>query len=410
MLKFLPLLALVLAASAQAADTLVDGVPLPADASTTIQQQWAGAWVGAWGGTFKHILVVESVTEDGHPKVIYATGDNPQRGFKPKWTRFDATVANQNLKIVNGGLSVTYHLTAIGTMNAVYTIGNGHSYATLSKHDLAELTTPGTVVQWTRGQSERLQTDLVEDSKPARLEVVTFRPPGQGPFPLAVLNHGSTGRGTDPTLFTRTWSNPDIAEFLNERGWIVAFPQRRGRGKSDGLYDEGFSTDRAQGYTCDPDRSLAGAERALQDIDAAISALQHRPDVAPAPILIGGQSRGGILSVAYAGRHPEQVAGVINFVGGWVAFGCATPSQINQTLFDYGGAFHKPTLWLYGQGDPFYPIRHSRENFASFLKAGGQGNFLEFEVPGRTGHEVIADAELWQPPLAAYLDANAAIK
>jgi acetamidase/formamidase len=37
---------------------------------------------------------------------------------------------------------------------------------------------------------------------------------------------------------------------------------------------------------------------------------------AAGPILIGGVSRGGVLSIAYAGMHPEEVSGVLNFVGG----------------------------------------------------------------------------------------------
>ena len=90
---------------------------------------------------------------------------------------------------------------------------------------------------------------------------------------------------------------------------MVAFPQRRGRGKSDGLYDEGFAPDRTQGYSCDPNRSLAGADRALKDLGAAIAALQRRPDVAGEQILLGGQSRGGALSIAYAGMHPGAGCG-----------------------------------------------------------------------------------------------------
>jgi dienelactone hydrolase len=54
----------------------------------------------------------------------------------------------------------------------------------------------------------------------------------------------------------------------------------------------------------------------LTDIDAAIAVLRRRQDVAPGPVLIGGHSRGGVLSVVYAGMHPEQALGVINFVGG----------------------------------------------------------------------------------------------
>lgn len=105
-----------------------------------------------------------------------------------------------------------------------------------------------------------------------------------------------------------------LANFLNDRGRI---PQRRGRGRSDGVYDEGFSADRRQGYTCDFDTSLAGADRAFDDIRAALAAQKQRPDVAPSRVLIEGQSRGGILSVAYAGMHPDQILGVLRDPASW---------------------------------------------------------------------------------------------
>ena len=119
---------------------------------------------------------------------------------------------------------------------------------------------------------------------------------------------------------------------------MVAFPQRRGRGRSGGLYDEGFNADRAKGYTCETKRTLAGADRALADVDAVIAALQKRPDVRPGPVLLLGQSRGGALAVAYAGLRPKKVHGVVNFVGGWVG-GCPIAAGINRTLMNGGAAF-----------------------------------------------------------------------
>src|SRR5271155_1085168 len=305
---------MVLSQPAAAADRLVDGVPLPLDAKVAsmaesepaVQRQWAGVWAGAWGGTLKHILLVESVSEDGLASVVYSIGDNPFFGIRRAWSRHKATVSGRSLKIAEPGFSATYELTDQGALRAIYARGNIRSQATMARADLVALTKPGAVVDWTRGKSELLQTDLVEGGKPVHLEVVIFKPPGEGPFPLAVINHGSTGAGKDPALFTETWFDVGIADFLNERGWIVAFPQRRGRGKSNGLYDEGFSSERAEGYTCDVDKSLSGADRALLDIGAAITALRRRPDVALSRILIGGQSRGGALSVAYSGVHPDR--------------------------------------------------------------------------------------------------------
>lgn len=364
----LTLITFMLAASPlSAADRLVDGVPLPGDAKVaTVAEtdpaglrQWAGVWIGAWGGTLKHVLLVESVTADGSARVVYAIGDNPWLGIRPGWSRHEATLSGRRLTISEAGFSATYDLNDQGGLNATYTRGTIVSRASMTEADLTTLTVPGAVIPWTRGKSEVLRTALIEDGNPVDLEVVIFRPDGTGPFPLAIFNHGSTGNGTNTALFKATVFEADLADFLNDRGWIVAFPQRRGRGKSGGLYDEGFSADRRQGYTCDIDVSLAGAERALDDIGAAMAALRQRPDIAPSRVLIGGQSRGGILSVAYAGMHPDQISGVINFVGGWVGTGCDAASRLNGTLFERGARFNLPTLWLYGYQDRFYEIQHS---------------------------------------------------
>ena len=203
------------------------------------------------------------------------------------------------------------------------------------------LTRPDAVVAWTRGKSEFLQTDLIEDGNPVAPGGGDFSPRGPGTFSTCRDQPWiDRERVQIQRLFTETWFSVDLADFLNDRGWLVAFPQRRGRGKSGGLYDEGFLRCRALGYTCDADITLRGADRALGDIDAAISVLRRRPDVAPsAPILVGGQSRGGVLSVAYAGLHPEHVAGVINFVGGWLGEGCWTASAVNHALFERGAPY-----------------------------------------------------------------------
>ena len=38
-----------------------------------------------------------------------------------------------------------------------------------------------------------------------------------------------------------------------------------------------------------------------------------------------------------------------------------------------------------------------------FQSAGGQGTFLEFNVPGGRGHAVLSAPELWEGPVAEYL-------
>jgi pimeloyl-ACP methyl ester carboxylesterase len=391
---------------AVAADILIDDVPIPADVRVEVPlnvpetlSRFSGAWVGSWGDKLHHILIVENISASGEASVVYAVGNE---GVKAQWRRHEATVSGNMLTItIADAFNVTYVLTSADSLRATYRRGDIVAQATLSRVAFAELL-PRAKAAWTT-PSEFLNTTLQEGGKPIRLEVVIKKPSGGGPFPLLVFNHGSTGRGTEPGLFTATQVSLEIADLFVNKGWMVAFPQRRGRGKSDGLYDEGFAPDRTQGYSCDPDRSLPGADRALDDIKAAVEALQQRSDVAAGPILIGGVSRGGVLAIAYAGMHPEQVLGVLNFVGGWMGEGCSTASEINGALFQRGGKFSRPTLWLYGQHDSYYSIEHSRSNFDAFKKAGGKGEFFEFVVPDGIGHRLVRYPNLWSGDVEKYL-------
>jgi hypothetical protein len=199
-----------------AADRLVDGVPLPGDAkvATVVEtdpaelRQWAGVWVGAWSGTLKHVLLVESVTADGSARIVYAIGDNPWLEIRRGWSRHEATLSGRRLTISEAGFSATYDRNDQGRLNATYTRGKIVSHAAMTKTDLTTLAVPGAVIPWTRGKSELLRTTLIEGRKPVDLEVVIFRPTGVGPFPLAMFNHGSTGKGTNSALFKETVSMP----------------------------------------------------------------------------------------------------------------------------------------------------------------------------------------------------------
>jgi dienelactone hydrolase len=393
--------------SAAFADWLVDSVLIPDDAKVEApsaampesQQRFLGAWVGRWGGALKHILIVESAQPDGSASVIYAWGDSPGLSITPGFSRLGAKLSGDTLTI-ESSFTATYKLTSPTSATASYRRGESHDQADIVKVDLAALIASGKKF----AESIMIGTALRENGKPVRLEVVIDKPPGDGPFPLLVVNHGSTGRGNNPALFTQTFSNPTFAEMFVKKGYMVAFPQRRGRGKSEGLYDEGFNVDRNQGYACDPKQSLPGADRALTDIAAAVEVLRQWPDVAREPILMAGISRGGILSIAYAGTHPREVAGVINFVGGWMGEGCPNAGEINSTLFKRGGMFPHPSLWLYGNHDPFYSLDHSRANFAAFQAAGGKGSFFDFEVPGGNGHRVMFSPPLWTGHVDRYLN------
>ncbi len=378
-----------------AEDVMIGGVPVPAEARPGIGlSKFLGAWFGAWGGKWRTVLIVEAVEGD-QIVATYAVG--PNGSFKGGNRRLEGRIDGETAMLEGPSYVIDIALTPHGTMRARYNQDQG--FAILNRGDLAG------DHPWTGGATEMIATGLTEGDAPVRLKTVIFKPAAGASFPLAVINHGSTGYGSDKSAFKEVWIDPWLADLLVERGWLVAFPQRRGRGGSDGTYDEGFRADRSA-YSCDREITLKGAERALADIDAAFAALRQRPDVKISPVMIGGMSRGGVLSVAWAGRNPQRAHGVVNFVGGWLGEGCGDADEANAALFAEGGPYPRDTLWLYGADDPFYSLPYSRKNFAAFIKAGGRGAFHEFALNGENnGHWVNSVPTLWQNLLIGYLDA-----
>lgn len=143
----------------------------------------------------------------------------------------------------------------------------------------------------------------------------------------------------------------------------------------------------------------------MQDLDAVVEHLKGRADVDSKRMLIGGQSRGGILSIAYAGTRPNHFKGAINFVGGWMGDGCYDPEAINTVTFKRGAGFQRPTLWLYGENDSFYRMAHSRKNFDAFIAAGGKGSFVSYSLGfGKNGHSLLSNANFWRGALASFIE------
>jgi dienelactone hydrolase len=219
-----------------------------------------------------------------------------------------------------------------------------------------------------------------------------------------VFHHGSTGNGDDPAAFGVTYESETLARFFAERGWMVLFPQRRGRGSSGGLYDEGFTPDRSR-YSCQAAPALAGLERALEDAQVLTGFALTMSDVDPDRLLLGGISRGGILAAAHAQLRPGVYRGVINFVGGWLGEGCADAEDVNRSTFERAAPQPSPVLWLYGENDPFYSAAHTRANFDAFLAAGGTGVFRLYRRsdPQASGHFIINEPPLWSADLETFV-------
>ena len=377
-----------------------DVVITPPDASVPADKaRWSGAWQG-WACIFRACdirIAIESVTTTV-ATVVYAGVSERQ----PQMTgRSQGSFVGSELHArLQTGERLVLRLREGTASEMEVSVWRAEKQLLL-----AGVLSKGLVPVYTRGV-KRMPTPWKDaDGRAQTLEAVVYRPIGaEGPLPTLVFNHGSTGVGNRPSWFTHTWTSPEVAQYFTSKGWQVVFPQRRGRGKSDGLYDEGFGANRAEGYTCQPEQSLKGLDRALADLDAVMAHVRQRPDVDKTRLLVGGVSRGGLLSVAYAGARPDMFMGVVNFVGGWMGEGCKEAALINRTGFVRGAAMPRPTLWLYGERDSYYSLDHSRASFEAFLASGGKGKMVSYTLPpGQNGHSIHDFPALWKEELDSYL-------
>lgn len=372
----------------------------PPDASVPLDKaRWSGVWQG-WACMSRACevrIAVEAVTATG-ASVVYAAVSGQQAQVTDR--AHGQFVGNELHLLLHTGARLVLRLRG-GVDEMEMSVWRPDTQLLAA----GVLTNKPLARQYTR-VVERLPTPWADaDGRVQTLEAVVVRPiNAKGMLPTLVFNHGSTGAGNRPSGFTATWTSPEVAQYFTAKGWQVVFPQRRGRGTSDGLYDEGFGANRAEGYTCQPESSLQGLDRALEDLDAVMAALRQRPDVDRARMLIGGVSRGGILSVAYAGIRPDMFLGVVNFVGGWIGDVCQQSALVNRIGFVRGAPMPRSTLWLYGAHDSYYALSHSRASFASFLAAGGKGKMVSYTLPpGYDGHNIHSFPALWTPELDGYL-------
>src|SRR5262245_37498341 len=88
------------------------------------------------------------------------------------------------------------------------------------------------------GEPNRMQQWLVPTPLPdIRSHAFLFRPPGEGPFQLAVIAHATTQN----VLRRAQMSQPEyraLAGFLVARGFAVLVPERPGHGLTGGKYLE----------------------------------------------------------------------------------------------------------------------------------------------------------------------------
>ncbi|MCB1800580.1 MAG: alpha/beta fold hydrolase [Gammaproteobacteria bacterium] len=244
----------------------------------------------------------------------------------------------------------------------------------------------------------------VEESGNA-LAATVFYPPGSGPFPLAVINHG-TPASQSKRQQMGYWIHPEPINALVERGFAVLVPIRQGFGATGGQYRSGI------GSCEDPDFYL-GTLNAGEDIAAAVAYADKLPSVDPSRILLLGHSAGGIGSMAAASMKPAGLRAAVNFSGGRGS-GRSTstrgvpcyPERMAEAIATYAKTIEVPVLWYYVENDSFFGPPVVRSWFDAFTRAGGKGELVIDPAFGSEGHSVLmapGGSKQWGPALDAFL-------
>lgn len=213
-----------------------------------------------------------------------------------------------------------------------------------------------------------LRERVISITKPgfwaASLQVTLFSPPGDGPFPVAVINHGKDNG--DPRWQARArYRLPSRA--LVERGYLVVLPMRQGFAKSTGTY---------MGVGCNVE---SNGHSQAEDVAAVLDHVATLPEADTTRTVVLGQSHGGLTTLAFGTLNRPGVLGLVNFAGGLRNESCvAWEGGLARAFAAYGRATRVPSLWFYGDNDSYWSRPTWQAMHAAYVEAGGQVRLIEF--------------------------------
>ncbi|KRR28088.1 dienelactone hydrolase [Bradyrhizobium lablabi] len=260
----------------------------------------------------------------------------------------------------------------------------------------------------------QLQEEVWALPLPVPTIAYVVRPVGDGPFPLAIMNHGVSLDPKQRSFFPLVEFR-DAAMWFARRGYMVAAPSGPGYGATAlnvpeaGIFTVFFSK---IGNCSNPnfrDAGLAAAQLNLWIIDY----MAELKRIVPRNVIVIGQSAGGWGSIALSSANPPQVKAIITFaagrggrVDGKPHNNCA-PDKLVEAAGDFGRTSRVPMLWLYIENDTFFGPELSKRMHAAFTAAGGNAEYHLFPPHGGDGHFFVGSPDavaIWSPVVGAFLD------
>jgi dienelactone hydrolase len=234
-----------------------------------------------------------------------------------------------------------------------------------------------------------------------KVVITQYKPDGDGPFPIVVINHGRGSDRVNPPQFLYV----NEARFFLRRGFAVFVPTRIGYGKM------GTGFDPEDSGSCNNRSYDVTAEAASTEILAALAYAEQQPYVDPKRAILVGVSVGGYTTTASAAQNPPGLIAAINFSGGAGGDPSTHPgvpcqgSRLEDMYARFGATTKVPMLWLYAENDLYFNPTYSQAWHAAFVKAGGNAEFHLLPPFGKNGHLVFGKGiDVWSPIVGQFLD------
>jgi len=206
------------------------------------------------------------------------------------------------------------------------------------------------------------------------LDFLTRKPPNpEDGSPVLVLLHG---RGSDMGDLR------GLATVLPPGATLVT-PQAPHPGLAWG-YGPGWAWYRYLGHDVVDEASLTSSLRAL---DSFLNALPDFLGFDPGPLILGGFSQGGSMSLAYALTRPGRVSGVAVLSG----------FLVNEDVLGVGSAAlgATPVFWGHGTQDPAVPFSLALEGRERLRRAGVNLESHDYAMGHWVTPEEMDDLALW---------------
>lgn len=230
----------------------------------------------------------------------------------------------------------------------------------------------------------------------AKIETQIYSPPGDGKFPVVVLNHGHYHLPTASDL--REAFRGQAMEFVR-RGYVVVVPYRSGYSHSSG--------NTTIKESCD---SPSLGRDWASDVVAAINYARTLPQVDDTHIVVIGQSQGGFTTVALGSMNVPGVLAIVNFVGAAKQPTCSSGyGPATDAFGTFGKTTSIPALFMYGDNDDYGSTEPANSVPRGYLKAyndaGGHATLFDYGTYGKDSHMLFHHRDgvpVWEPVVGAF--------